>query len=362
MTIAAELAGTDAPNLGTLRETQRRSRSLLLIGLGAAVIAASFAALAIGPVAIGWHDIALALWPGGSDSSQAVQIVQQIRLPRLILGLCVGAVLGICGAALQGLFRNPLADPMIIGVSSGGVLGAAMVIVAGKALAPRLLAAVGPFAIPAGAFTGSIVAILGVYALGQRSAVGTVATLILAGIAINAIAEGALGYLIFVAFDEQLRELIFWRLGSLSRTTWASLLPAALLMTGSALLMLRLSPALNAFLLGEREAVHLGVNVRLMKRQVIVLSALGVGAAVALSGLIGFVGLAAPHIVRLFAGADHRIVLPGSALLGAVLVLCADLIARTVAAPAELPIGVLTSALGGPFFIWLLGRYRRELF
>jgi iron complex transport system permease protein len=362
VTVAADPVDAGAPSLGALRIAARRSRNLLLIGLAGGLMAACFGALVIGPVAIGWHDVALALWPGGSDASQSVQIVRQIRLPRLVLGLCVGAVLGVCGAALQGLFRNPLADPMIIGVSSGGVLGAALVIVAGKALAPQLLSAAEAVAVPIGAFTGSIAAIIAVYALGQRSAMSAVGPLILAGIAINAIAEGALGYLIFVAFDEQLRELIFWRLGSLGRTTWESLAPAALLMAGSAALMLRLAPALNAFLLGEREAVHLGVNVRLMKRQVIGLCALGVGAAVAVSGLIGFVGLAAPHIIRLFAGADHRVVLPGSALLGALLVLCADLIARTVVAPAELPIGVLTSALGGPFFLWMMSRYRRELF
>ena len=150
--------------------------------------------------------------------------------------------------------------------------------------------------------------------------------------------------------------------GRLSQVTRPRLPPAALLMAVSVILMLRVASSLNVYLLGEREAVHLGVNVERMKRTVIVLAALGVGSAVALSGLIGFVGLAAPHIIRLFAGADHRIVLPGSALLGALLVLCADLIARTAVAPAELPIGVLTSALGGPFFLWLLTRYRRELF
>lgn len=362
MTLTANSFDPDAPSLGALRLAGRRSRHLLLAAMAASLLAASLAALVIGPVSIGWREVARAFWPGQSEPTQAALIVQQIRLPRLVLGLCLGAVLGICGAALQGLFRNPLADPMIIGVSSGGVLGAALVIIAGKALAPQLLAAAGTVAVPIGAFTGSMVAILAVYALGQRSATGSVGTLILAGIAINAIAGGALGYLIFVAFDEQLRELIFWQMGSLGRTTWESLAPAALLMAGSAALMLRLSPALNAYLLGEREAVHLGVNVRRMKREVVVLSALGVGAAVAVSGLIGFVGLAAPHIVRMFAGADHRVVLPGSALLGALLVLCADLIARTAAAPAELPIGILTSALGGPFFLWLLGRYRRELF
>ena len=178
----------------------------------------------------------------------------------------------------------------------------------------------------------------------------------------TAVIEGALGYLNFTAFDDQLRELVFWRLGSLGRVTWDTLPPAAFLMLASSLLMLRLARPLNAYLLGEREAAHLGVDVRAMKNKVIVLAALGVGSAVALSGLIGFIGLAAPHIVRLMVGADHRAVLPASALLGAVLVLAADLIARTAVAPAELPIGVLTSLIGGPFFVWLLVRYRRELF
>jgi iron complex transport system permease protein len=356
------IAERDTPALGTLRAAQLRSRRMLLIVLAAALICAAIAELVIGPAPISVGDALRALWPWDDGGNQSIEIVQVIRLPRLLLGLCVGAALGICGAALQGLFRNPLADPTIIGVSGGGVLGAALVIVAGKALAPGFLAIAGAYALPLGAFAGSIIAIIGVYALSGLTGVTSGASLILAGIAINAIVEGALGYLNFIAFDDQLRELIFWRLGSLGRATWDNLPPAALLMCASSLLMLRLSSALNVYLLGEREAVHLGVNVQAMKRQVIVLSALGVGAAVALSGLIGFVGLAAPHIIRLFVGADHRAVLPGSALLGAALILFADLIARTAVAPAELPIGVLTSLLGGPFFVWLLGRYRRELF
>jgi iron complex transport system permease protein len=348
--------------LAALQNTQARARRILLGLLVIAVAAAAIAELVIGPARITIPEALLALWPWGSDASQGTEIVQAIRLPRLILGLCVGATLGICGAALQGLFRNPLADPTIIGVSGGGVLGAALMIVAGRTLAPGFMSVAGMYALPIAAFTGSLIAILAVYGLSRLTGVASGASLILAGIAINAIVEGALGYLNFIAFDDQLRELIFWRLGSLGRVTWDNLPPAALLMVGSAVLMLRLAPALNMYLLGEREAVHLGVDVAAMKRQVIVLAALGVGSAVALSGLIAFVGLCAPHIVRLFVGADHRAVLPGSALLGALLILCADLIARTAVAPAELPIGVLTSLLGGPFFVWLLARYRRELF
>ncbi|MGF1622826.1 MAG: FecCD family ABC transporter permease [Rhodomicrobiaceae bacterium] len=362
MTIADAVVRHAAPGIGALREAQQRSRKRLVAVLLCGLAAASIAALAIGPVSVGLGDLASALLSLSGETSQEAQIVQAIRLPRLILGLCVGAVLGVCGAALQGLFRNPLADPSIIGVSSGGVLGAALVIVTGRSLAPEFMAAAGMFALPIGAFVGSMIAILAVYSLSQRAGMSTIAPLILAGIAINAIADGGLGYLTFMAFDDQLRELTFWRLGSLGRITWTSLLPAALLMIAATCLLLRLANGLNAYLLGEREAAHLGLNIRMMKRQIIVAAALGIGSAVAVTGLIGFIGLAAPHIIRLFAGADHRIVLPGSALLGALLVLCADLIARTAAAPAELPIGVLTSAIGGPFFLWLLGRYRRELF
>ena len=356
------LAQSKMPSLTALRSGQQRTRRLALWLLASAVVLAALAELMIGPAAISVKDALMALIPWQPAQTQATEIVQAIRLPRLLLGLCVGATLGMSGAALQGLFRNPLADPTIIGVSSGGVLGAALMIVAGKTLAPGFLAVAGAYALPIAAFIGSIVAIIAVYGLSRLTGVTSGASLILAGIAINALTEGALGYLNFMAFDDQLRELIFWRLGSLGRVTWENLPPAALLMCGAGLMMLRLSRPLNVYLLGEREAVHLGIDVRAMKNQVILFTALGVGSAVALSGLIGFIGLAAPHIIRLVVGADHRAVLPGSALVGALLVLFADLIARTAVAPAELPIGVLTSLIGGPFFVWLLIRYRRELF
>jgi iron complex transport system permease protein len=349
--------------ISDLRSAQRRTRRLFLAGLSASLVAASLAAIVIGPVSIPVRDALAAILPFGGlgHDNQAAEIVQSIRLPRLILGICAGAILGICGAALQGLFRNPLADPGIIGVSSGAALGVSLIIVLGNGLAPGLLAWAGPYALPVAAFSGSALAITAVYSLSRRSGALSGSSLILAGIAINAIAGAALGYLSFASSDEQLRELTFWTLGSLGRTSWASLLPAAFAMILAALLLFRLAPSLNVYLLGEREAGHLGVNVEWLKRNVVVLAALGVGAAVAVSGIIGFVGLAAPHIVRLFVGADHRVVLPGSALLGALLLICGDLIARTVVAPAELPIGILTGALGGPFFLWLLGRYRNEL-
>jgi iron complex transport system permease protein len=348
-------------SLRSLHEAQERSRRLLLIGLACALVIFCFLGLAIGPVPIGAGDMAAALWPTENLTRDA-QIVQQIRLPRLILGVCVGAVLGVCGAALQGLFRNPLADPGIIGVSSGAALAAGLVIVTGNTIAAGFMEWAGIYALPIGAFAGSMIAIVSIYALSQRTGTTSGASLILAGIAINALAGAALGYLTFLSSDDQLRQLTFWTLGSLGRITWDSLIPAALLMVVALALTLRMASQLNTYMLGEREAGHLGLNVERMKKTLIVLGALGVGSAVAVTGIIGFVGLAAPHIIRLIAGADHRIVLPGSALLGALLVICADLVARTAVSPAELPIGVLTSALGGPFFLWLLGRYRRELF
>ena len=294
---------------------------------------------------------------GAADSGNH----RSIRLPRLALGVCAGAALGVSGAALQGLFRNPLADPGIIGISSGAALAVALIIVLGHATAPATLAWAGPYALPVAAFAGSAFALAGIYALSVRAGALSGASLILAGIAVNALSGSALGYLSFVSTDEQLRQLTFWTLGSLGRAAWDALLPAAVAMSIAVLFLLRLSGPLNIYLLGEREAAHLGVDVERLKRRVIILASLGAGASVAAAGMIGFVGLAAPHLVRLCAGSDNRIVLPGAALVGAVLLLLADLVARTAVSPAELPIGVLTGALGGPFFLWLLSRQRRTL-
>lgn len=360
MTSAAGIGGGAFPTLSALRRAQRSQHLRLLIALGLALLAALAAGLAIGPVQIGLGDVLAALLPSAEDT-QTTQIIQAIRLPRLLLGLTVGAVLGVCGAALQALLRNPLADPGIIGISSGAALAAGLVIVAGGA-SPALLGPFAPFALPLGSFLGSMAAIVSVYALSRRAGTSSGATLILAGIAITALTGSALGYLTFISTDEQLRQLIFWTLGSLGRASWTTVVPAAALMILATVFLLRLAAPLNGYLLGEREAVHLGIDVGSVRLQVIIFTALGVGAAVAVTGIIGFVGLAAAHIVRLLAGGDHRVVLPGSALLGALLVVTADIIARIAVAPAELPIGILTSGLGGPFFLWLLSRYRRELF
>lgn len=248
---------------------------------------------------------------------------------------------------MQGLFRNPLADPGLIGVSSGAALAATAGIVLGAAVLGPAFALWSRWLIPLAAFVGALVATLLVTTIGRRGGRTVVATMLLAGVAIAAIAGAGIGFLVFLADDEQLRDLTFWGMGSLGGATWARLsvvLPPMLLCVG---LLLRCRRDLNTLVLGETAAGHLGVTVEVLKRRLIVLVALSVGCAVAVSGAIGFVGLVVPHLLRLACGPDHRLLLPASALGGAILLLCSDLAARTLAAPAELPIGVITAGCGG---------------
>lgn len=283
-------------------------------------------------------------------------VLLAIRLPRACLGVLVGGALAVSGAALQGLFRNPLADPALIGVSNGAALAAVGMIVLGAGLSASLAPSIRPFSLPIAAFSGGLAATLLVYRIASRDGRVDVATLLLAGVAINAVAMAGVGLLIFVSTDQQLRDLSFWMLGSLSAATWSKVLPCAPLMILAMAVLALLSRHLNALLLGEREALHLGFHVERTKRLIVVMAALATGAAVALTGVIGFVGLVVPHLVRFAIGPDHRMLLPASLLLGAGLMLAADLAARTVVLPAELPIGVLTACAGGPFFVWLLLR------
>jgi iron complex transport system permease protein len=287
-------------------------------------------------------------------------VLLAIRSPRVVLGALVGAALAVAGAAIQGLFRNPLADPGLIGVSSGAALAAVAVIVLGGAVG-ALQGTLGVWLLPAAAFAGGLAVTLFVYAVSTRDGRTDVATMLLAGVAINAVAGAGTGLFVFVADDAQLRDITFWSLGSLGGATWQTLGVAGPLMLASIVLLPRLAVGLNAFLLGEAEAGHLGVNGELVKIATVFLAAAAVGAAVSVSGIIGFVGLVVPHLVRLSAGPDHRLLLPASALLGASLLLLADLFARTVVVPTELPIGVVTSLVGGPFFLWLLLRGRRRM-
>jgi iron complex transport system permease protein len=301
-------------------------------------------------VAILAHHLGLSL--GGAVDPQQDVVLWAIRLPRVVLGIAVGAGLGVCGTALQAVFRNPLADPGLIGVSSGAAVGAAAAVVTG-------FAGLGAVTLPTAAFAAALVSTLVVYALARHGGRTEVVTLLLTGLALNAIANAALGFLLFVSNDQQLRTIVFWTLGSLGGATWRSVLPALLLVLAAAVVLPLRAGDLNLLALGEREARHLGVETERVRLGVIVLTALATGAAVAVAGVVGFVGLVVPHLVRLVTGPDNRIVLPASALLGALLLVLADLASRTLAAPAELPLGVLTSLIGGPFFLWLLLRFRR---
>jgi iron complex transport system permease protein len=260
---------------------------------------------------------------------------------------------------MQGLFRNPLADPGLIGISSGAALAATMVVIIGDAVSFSLPFVLKLFAFPLAAFAGALLTTLVVYRLATIAGRTIVATLLLAGIAINALAQAFSGFLTFYATDTQIRSLTFWKLGSLGGATWSSVAAATPFILIPLLFLPRHARPLNALLLGESEAGHLGFDIERVKRSIVILVALAVGASVAVSGLIGFVGLVVPHLLRLMVGPDHRSLLPGSALLGASLLLGADLIARTLVAPAELPIGILTAITGAPFFLWLLLRDRK---
>jgi iron complex transport system permease protein len=282
-----------------------------------------------------------------------------IRLPRVLLGALVGAGLGVSGAATQGLFRNPLADPTLIGISWGSALAVTLLVVAGDAVSFRLPPALQLFAFPATAFVGALATSLVVYRLATIAGQTVVATLLLAGIAINALAQAFSGFITFYATDTQIRSLTFWKLGSIGGATWTTLGACAPFIIIPLIFFPRLARPLNALLLGESEAGHLGFDVERVKRTAVVMVALTVGAAVAFTGLISFVGLVVPHLLRLINGPDHRPLLPGAALLGASLLVGSDLVARTSVAPAEMPIGMLTALIGAPFFLWLLLRDRK---
>ena len=307
---------------------------------------------------------ALRDWFSGPDAADRVLsardriIIYDIRLPRVVLGALIGAALAVSGAVMQGLFRNPLADPGIVGVSAGAGLGAVSVIVlGGTALAP-FTTLMGPMALPLAAFVGGLITTLILYQVATRQGRTSVATMLLAGIALSALAMALTGVLIYLADDRQLRDLTFWQLGSLAGATWTKIGTAGPVMLVALVAMPFFARGLNALSLGEATANHLGIQVQKLKYVAIAGVSAAVGASVAVSGGIGFVGIVVPHLLRLTIGPDNRYLLPASALLGASLLILADTVSRTIVAPAELPIGIVTAAFGGPFFLWILLRRR----
>lgn len=285
-------------------------------------------------------------------------IVEAIRLPRVTLGALVGASLAVSGAVMQGLFRNPLADPGIVGVSAGAGLGAASIIVLGGTFMAPFVNAAGIYALPLAAFAGGLVTTILLYRVATRHGRTSVATMLLAGIALGAFAGAATGMLVYIADDAQLRDLTFWGLGSVAGATWTKVVSAGPIIVAALATTPFLAKGLNALALGETAAHHMGVPVQWMKNVAIVSVAAATGAAVAVSGGIGFVGIVVPHLLRLAIGPDHRYLLPASALLGAAFLILTDCVSRTVVAPAELPIGIVTATIGAPFFLWILLRRR----
>ncbi len=288
-------------------------------------------------------------------------VLWSIRLPRVLLALLVGSALALAGAGMQGLFRNPLADPSLIGVSAGAAMGAvgAIVLLGGTAAfqVPWMKEA----AMPVFAFICGVGTTFCVYHISKVEGRTIVATMLLAGIAVNALASALIGSLLFLSDNSQLRDFTFWSLGSLSGASWKNLFPVALLVLPVLAVFPFFSRSLNAFLLGEADAYYLGVEVDRLKKWIVFLSAAIVGATVAVCGIISFVGLVVPHMVRAVVGPDHRFVIPASALLGAILLVGADMFARVFFAPVELPIGVVTAVFGAPFFIGLLYYTRQTI-
>lgn len=292
------------------------------------------------------------------DDTLSRIILWQVRLPRIAMGALVGAALAVSGAVMQGLFRNPLADPGIVGVSAGAGLGAVTAIVLGGLLPPALQSLIGIYTVPLAAFLGGWASVLLLYGVATRGGRTSVATMLLAGIALGALAGAIAGLLVYAADDQQLRDLTFWGLGSLAGATWAKLATAAPIIGLALVAATTLGRGLNGLALGEATALHLGIPVQRTKTLAILTVAGATGAAVAVSGGIGFVGIVVPHLLRLATGPDHGPLLINSALLGASLLLGADILSRLIIAPAELPIGIVTAVLGAPVFLWILLRRR----
>lgn len=322
--------------------------------LAALVVALAFASLGSGAVRVPPAEVArIAAAVAGLDVGAVdplhAGVVTELRAPRTLLAIAVGATLAGSGALLQGLFRNPLVEPGLVGVSSGAALAAALALLA----AP-------PVPLPLAAFAGGLAATLATASL-ARGPTGTVATwLLLAGVAVNATCGALVGLVLFVADDVALRSFTFWTLGSLGGATWPAVATVLALGALPVAAATRLAPSLDALALGDAEAAHLGVAVERSKAVVVLVTASGVGACVATCGTVGFVGLVAPHLVRLATSPSHRVVLPASLCAGAALVLAADILARTVVAPAELPIGVVTACVGAPMLLGLVVRARRQ--
>jgi iron complex transport system permease protein len=341
----------------------RPAASLTLVCLLIALGGTALIALTLGAAGIplGRLPAALGLWTDTAVSPTLARdqlVLWSIRIPRIAAAAMVGALLAASGAIMQGLFRNPLADPALVGVSSGGAFAAAAAIVFTDSQIGQNLRFMQNQLLPIAAFVGSLATTVILYSIASRSGRTSIAIFLLAGIAIAAIANAGVGLLVFIADDRQLRDITFWLLGSLSGATWPKLAALAPVLALALIACVSIARGLDVLVLGEAEAFHSGVDVERLKRISIVLVSAMTGVAVSVCGVVGFVGIVVPHLLRLVIGPAHRLLLPASMLLGAVLMVGADTLARTIVAPAEMPIGILTAAIGAPFFLAMLLRQR----
>lgn len=340
---------------------RRPGASLVIGGLLAALCLMVLLALTIGAAGIPPARLPAALGFGGDAHPLAARdqlVLWSIRIPRIAAAAIVGALLAMSGAIMQGLFRNPLADPALVGVSSGGALAAASAIVFTDSALGQSLYGLQPYLLPVAAFLGSLGTTVLLYRIASRGGRTSIALFLLAGIAIAAIANAGIGLLVFAADDRQLRDITFWLLGSLSGASWTKTATLAPVLVGALAACLFVARGLDVLVLGEAEAFHSGVDVERLKRIAIVLVSAMTGVAVSVCGVVGFVGIVIPHLLRLLIGPGHRLLLPASACLGALLLVGADTLARSIVAPAEMPIGILTAAVGAPFFLAMLLRQR----
>lgn len=338
--------------------SKKQKTIILLLALGLLVVATF--AMGLGAFYIPVSDIWLLLFQKvgllkmAAVDEMFADVLFAIRMPRVILGIIVGAALGISGAAIQGIFRNPLAEPGLIGISSGASLFAVLIIAFESILFVGLSEWIGYYLLAFGAFVGAGITAFAVYQISRKDGKPSVTTMLLAGIAINAFAGALTGLMTYMATEQQLRTITFWMLGSLGGATWENVTAIFPFILIPVLILPFFGKSLNAFSLGEVQADLLGMHTDKVKRWVVILSTLAVGASVAVSGIIGFVGLLVPHTVRLLGGVDHRYVLVASMLMGAMVLTLADVLSRILIAPIELPIGVITALLGTPVFLYIL--------
>ncbi len=350
-----------APSLqpaGWISASRHRPTAMLFAALIAALAAAALLSLSAGATGVSLHILPAALFPQtnetGTAAANAALVLFDIRLPRTLLAVFVGGALAVAGAMMQGMFRNPLADPGLIGVSSGAALAAVAVIAFGSGIAAPVTAFLGIHALPVAAFCGGLAVTALLVGLSSDTRQLSTAGLLLAGLAVGALAQAVMGLIAYLSDDRALRDLTLWTLGSFAGASWQKVLGVLPFALVSVLLLPRLVRGLNGLLLGEAEAFYLGIDTRKTKYAIVFVTAALVGSAVAVAGIIGFVGIVVPHIVRLISGPDHATLLPASALLGATITLLADIAARTVVAPAELPVGIVMALIGAPFFLHLI--------